>query len=56
MANITVTLTKRLEALKCKEIEAKEVDNFTTDAREVRLVSWTFSSFLPLHRDILDLI
>ena len=28
--------------LKCKDIEAKEVDNFTTGIREVRLVSWAF--------------
>ena len=52
MANITVTLTKRLEALKCKEIEGKKVGNFTTGIREVRLVSWAFSSFLPFHLEI----
>ena len=26
--------------LKCKDIEAKEVDNFMTGIRVVRLVSW----------------
>ena len=29
--------------LKCKDIEAKEVDNFMTGIRDVRLVSWSFS-------------
>ena len=28
--------------LKCKDIEAKDVDNFMTGNREVRLVSWAF--------------
>ena len=28
--------------LKCKDIEAKEVDNVMIGNREVRLVSWTF--------------
>ena len=38
--------------LKCKDIEAKEVDNFMIGIREVRFVSWVFYNFFHFHVEI----
>ena len=41
-ANYSNVDKKIWKVLKCKDIEAKEVDNVMTDNRVVRFVSWAF--------------